>query len=193
MVTTYAVSCLPYSLNTALSLLFPDQDYIMDPIMLTILHTLCGLQFSINFIIYTIMPSSVRDMHVELFHKMKTSFFSLCKHQLYQKLKVTLQSMLKSCILPQQFGRRKRKIVFDIQQLPDAKLQKRVLKPKRFIIDFDDSGETYLWKIIRILFLPYIIWWNKGHIYYWYYSLFPHKLSLLQRTLSIRMIGWSSQ
>ena len=144
MVMTYAVSCLPYSLNTALSLLFPDHDYVMDPIMLTILHTLCGLQFSINFIIYTIMPSPVRDIHVELFQKMKTSFISLCKNQLYQKLKVTLQSMLKSCILPQQIGRRKRKIVFDIQQLPDAKLQKRVLKPKRFIIDFDDSGETYL-------------------------------------------------
>ena len=60
-------------------------------------------------------------------------------------METTLKSLHKTCGLSKKFKktRRNRDIVFDIQQLPNSKLQKRVLKPKKNIVDYD-AGETYL-------------------------------------------------
>ena len=78
MIAAYAVSCLPLSLIIGVSIMMGMDSVIRDPAWLTILHTLCILQFSINFIIYTIIPSSVRDSHCALFAKIKDTFTSSC-------------------------------------------------------------------------------------------------------------------
>lgn len=70
-IAVYVISCLPFSLKAVIP---------MGPTMITILHSLCILQFSLNFIIYTIMPSNVRDMHTELYQKIKTTCLFSCKN-----------------------------------------------------------------------------------------------------------------
>ena len=80
-VGTYAVFCLPFSLNTALSLLIlnPEVDPTQDPVMVSLLHTLCILQFSANFLLYTVMPGTVRDMHCALLDRVKLLWLKLAR------------------------------------------------------------------------------------------------------------------
>ena len=68
MVLVYAVCCLPFSLKTSLSLWFPlfNQSIFNHPAMLALLYILCASQFSLNFIVYTIVPSQLREAHKNL-------------------------------------------------------------------------------------------------------------------------------
>ena len=69
-VGSYAIFCLPFSLNVAITLLLmfmdPDNIVTMDPMMMTVLHTLCILHFSLNFLIYTVLPYPMRERYTGL-------------------------------------------------------------------------------------------------------------------------------
>ena len=74
MVLVYGVCCLPFSLKNALSLWFPlsDEKILNGPLMLSILYFLCASQFSLNFVIYTIIPNPMLEAHKNMWMKIWT-------------------------------------------------------------------------------------------------------------------------
>jgi hypothetical protein len=74
MVLVYGVCCLPFSLKNALSLWFPlsDKNILNGPVMLSILYFLCASQFSLNFVIYTVIPNPMRETHKTMWMKIWT-------------------------------------------------------------------------------------------------------------------------
>ena len=77
-VAFYLFTCLPSSLNTAISLLVFENEITKDPIMITVLHILSVLHFSVLFIIYTILPlsSPVRAFFMETYHFMENNMLA---------------------------------------------------------------------------------------------------------------------
>ena len=74
MILVYSACCLPFSLKNALSLWFPnsDENILNGPEMLTLLYFLCVSQFSLNFVIYTIIPNPMREAHKKMWIKLWT-------------------------------------------------------------------------------------------------------------------------
>ena len=74
-VGSYAIFCLPFSLNVAITLLLmildPDSVMTMDPMMMTVLHTLCILHFSLNFLIYTVIPEPMRERYCSVLQRVR--------------------------------------------------------------------------------------------------------------------------
>ena len=74
-VGSYAIFCLPFSMNVAISLLLmflnPDNMVTMDPMMMTVLHTLCILHFSLNFLIYTVIPCPMRERYSNVLQRIR--------------------------------------------------------------------------------------------------------------------------
>ena len=74
-VGSYAIFCLPFSLNIAITLLLmsfdPEGMVTMDPMMITVLHTLCILHFSLNFLIYTVIPCPMRERYTSVLERVK--------------------------------------------------------------------------------------------------------------------------
>ena len=92
MVLVYAVCCLPFSLKNALSLWFPlaNDNIFNNPVMLAFLYFLCSSQFSLNFLIYTIIPTRLRDAHkilwTSLLNKVQSCFSDLPNNFSYRKI-----------------------------------------------------------------------------------------------------------
>ena len=81
MVLIYALCCLPFSLNKALKAYFPQSESIFNhPSMFTILYIFCVIQFSLNFCVYTLMPESLREAHINLWKNLSFSLKQLVKH-----------------------------------------------------------------------------------------------------------------
>ena len=74
MILVYSVCCLPFSLKNALSLWFPlsDENILNGPVLHTLLYLLCASQFSLNFVIYTIIPNQMREVHLNMWKKLWT-------------------------------------------------------------------------------------------------------------------------
>lgn len=74
-VGSYVIFCLPFSMNVAITLLLmifdPDDVVTMDPMMMTVLHTLCILHFSLNFLIYTVIPSPMRERYCTVLQRVR--------------------------------------------------------------------------------------------------------------------------
>ena len=74
-VGSYAIFCLPFSLNVAITLLLmildPGTVMTMDPMMMTVLHTLCILHFSLNFLIYTVIPEPMRERYCSVLQRVR--------------------------------------------------------------------------------------------------------------------------
>ena len=70
---SFGVSCLPHSVLNSLSMASPRSVLWLDlkQEVLTVLHCVCSAQYSLNFIIYTLLPTNLRQIHLTLIQLIK--------------------------------------------------------------------------------------------------------------------------
>ena len=77
----FAVFCLPFSLWNSLLLEFPLSTLYSDPtvstVTVTLLHLLCTAQFSLNFIVYTVLGGPVGQNYLKLASRAKLCLLSV--------------------------------------------------------------------------------------------------------------------
>lgn len=73
----FAVFCLPFSLMNSLAIFLPFSTIITHPTLLTLLHLLCTAQFSLNFIVYTILAGPAGNTYSALLSRARVCLSSV--------------------------------------------------------------------------------------------------------------------